>query len=126
MDGNSVGMDDCEGITARVVVVDHDDVGALRGSETRASQRSSVEVHADEIGDVPGSRPSAELGQRAGLLHLPALDHDDARRHRERVDRVVRDDDARAFEPFERAAQLAADLNPSRRIQCGKRLVEQQ
>ena len=87
---------------------------------------ATVEVDADEIGDVPGAGPFAQLGERSRLHYPAGLEDDHAIAKGHGVDGVVRDDDPDAVVCLEVAAQLPAGVDARARIERGQRLVEQE
>jgi hypothetical protein len=86
----------------------------------------SVEVQADEPGDVVGARFGGDRPGVALLHHAPVLDDDEPVGQHERVERVVRDEQRRPRMLREVALQLGARLQPRPGIQRGQRFIEQQ
>ena len=85
-----------------------------------------VEVQPDQSRDVLGAGPAGHLGRRPVLDDLALLDDEQPVGHHHRLERVVRDEQARAGELGQVPGQLGAHLEPRLRVQRRERLVEQQ
>ena len=103
-----------------------DELGAARQPDPALLGATSIEVDADEIGDVAGTRLLAELRQPPGLHDPAALDHHDLVAQRHGVDGVVRDHDPSPRMLAEMTAELAAGVDPGGGVERGEGLVEQQ
>ena len=90
------------------------------------AQHAAHQVDPDEIGDVAGSGTGPHLVGSTLLGDAAVLDDHDAVGERDGVDRIVRHDDAGYVEGCEVTAQIAAHLDPGRRVEGGERLVEQE
>ena len=87
------------------------------------------EVHggrADEAGDEDVVRPVVELDRAADLLDRAVAHHDDAVRHRHRLDLIVGDVDRRRPQPLVQFLDLGAHLHAELGVEVGERLVEEE
>ena len=109
-----------------LAVVGHDERAAVVEGDLVAVRGAGVEVQADELGDVLGGRAAGDLGGAALLHDAPVLEHHQPVRQDERLERVVRDHQARPREARQVPLQLGLHVEPGAGVQRRQRLVEQQ
>jgi hypothetical protein len=85
-----------------------------------------VQVEADESGDPRGPRSLCDVIDGPILDDLAPLEDHEAVGQRNRLHRVVGDDDARTGEGVQAGAQIPADRQARLDVQCRERLIEQQ
>ena len=91
-----------------LAAVERDD--AARGSPPQ-------QVDADEIRDEARARVTSDLVDRTALDDATALEDHQSVGERRRFERIVRDEQSRAVEGCEMAAELAPDLDARRRVE---------
>ena len=80
---------------------------------------------ADEARDEEIARPIVEFRRRSELFDPAIVENRYFLRHGHRLDLVVRDVDHRRCEPMVEFGEFDPHLHTERRVQIGKRLVEQ-
>ena len=103
-----------------------DEVLAVGQVDPRSGRGAAEQVDADEVGDVARPRPGGDLLDGAVLREPAVLEDEQPVGQRERVDRVVGDEEPHAVERREVAPQLAPDLGARADVERGERLVEEE
>jgi hypothetical protein len=112
-------------------------VQIVAGFAGQACQRTALLFHdlgghkvdarrTDKGGDEARGRPAVDLHRRADLLDAPAVEHHDAVGQCHGLDLVVGDEDHRCAQLLVELGQLDARARAQRRIEVGKRFVEEE
>ena len=121
---DGLGSDDQQG--GPVDRVGHGDGGVAVQPHPVAVAVAPQQVHADQLGHVGGAGPGGDLADRARLGDPALLQDDHPVRQRERVERVVGDQDRGAVEVGQVVAQVAPHGRPGAGVERRQRLVQQQ
>ena len=89
-------------------------------------ERAGEQVEADELGDVARPGVGGDVGQRALLHHVTALEDDDAVGEGVGVDGIVGDHQAHPVERLEVPTQVPAHGAAGADVERRQRLVEQE
>src|SRR5690625_2966843 len=87
---------------------------------------STKEVEPHQPSHIGGPGSTGHLGGCALLDHTTGLDHRDPVGQHHRIERVVRDQDRRPFEPLQQVAQSGPHVHAGTDVQSGHGFVEQQ
>ena len=88
--------------------------------------RKFMRGRADEARDEACRGPAVDAERRADLLDAAVVHDDDARRHRHRLDLVVRHEHHRRAHALVQPRQLDPGARAQRGVEIGERLVEQE